>query len=135
MDNMKLIKYFGTAFGVSKLRSIPLYGVFFVRAHYVRASHATSSCLGLYFPRISCSVSFAILRLPFCSFCSLGLSALCSSVGVTSRITSTRPPLMSYLMCAFPYVPLSVLVIVHFSAPCFLYCHFMYNDNSFCSVS
>ena len=83
------------------------YDVFFVRAYYVHASHATSSCLGLYFSRIPCSVSFAILRLPFCSFCSLTLSALCSSVGVTS----TRPPLMPYLMCAFPYLPLSVLVM------------------------
>ena len=58
------------------------------------------------------SVSFAMSRLPFCSFWSLVLSALCSSVGITSRITSTSPSLMSYLMCAFPYLPLAVPVML-----------------------
>ena len=40
---------------------------FFVRAYYVHVSHAPPSSLGLYFPRISCSFAFIILRSPFLS--------------------------------------------------------------------
>ena len=56
--------------------------------------------------------SFTILRSFVLSFCSLFLSACCSSVGVTSKITPTSPSLITpYMMCAFPYFPLPVLIM------------------------
>ena len=73
--------------------------------------YASSSLRGLYFSFISCSSSFVNVRLSFFSFWTLALSEFCSSVGTTSRITSTSPSLMSYLMWAFPYLPLAVPVM------------------------
>ena len=77
---------------------------------YFMRLHRFVACISF----ISCSSSFVMLRLSLFSFCFLALSVFCSSVGITSSTTSTMhsPSLISYLMCAFPYLPLSVLVML-----------------------